>query len=72
MADQPRRESDALDRPQAEPEHPAPERAEPQPPMLTSDIPEEWRAGRFVTLTVGGDVDLAETHATEANPEARG
>lgn len=42
------------------------------PGMLTSDIPEEWRAGRFVTLTVGSDVDLSETHPTEANPEARG
>lgn len=40
--------------------------------MLTSDIPEEWRAGRFVTLTVGGGVDMRETHPTEANPEARG
>ena len=47
-------------------------KAPPRPGMLTSDIPEEWRAGRFVTLTVGGDVDLSETHATEANPEARG
>lgn len=50
-----------------------PPRQDARPPgMLTSDIPEEWRAGRFVTLTVGGDVDLSETHPTEANPEARG
>lgn len=39
---------------------------------LTSDVPEEWRAGRYVTLTVGGGVDLSETYPTEANPEARG
>jgi hypothetical protein len=42
------------------------------PGPMTGDIPEEWRAGRFVTLTVGGDVDMAETHPTAANPEARG
>ncbi len=40
--------------------------------LLTSDIPEEWRDGRYVTLTVGGKVDMAETHPTDANPEARG
>lgn len=39
---------------------------------LTSDIPEELRGERFVTLTVGGNVDMAEMHPTEANPEARG
>ena len=45
----------------------------PKPPVaMTSDIPEEWRDGRFVTLTVGGDVDMRSTHPTEANPEARG
>jgi hypothetical protein len=46
----------------------------PVPPrgVLTSDIPEEWRAGRYVTLTVGGGVNMAETHPTDANPEARG
>lgn len=43
------------------------------PPVIsTSDIPEEWRDGRYVTLTVGGDVDLPSSHPTEANPEARG
>lgn len=62
MADAPQRDSERQEA--ASPQ--------PRPPMLTSDIPEEWRAGRFVTLTVGGDVDLSETHATEANPEARG
>lgn len=61
MRDAPRRES--LERERDRPE---------QAGMLTSDIPEEWRAGRFVTLTVGGDVDMRETHPTEANPEARG
>ncbi|GEM_PF-3515055 len=39
---------------------------------MTSDIPAEWREGRYVTLTVGGDVDMSETHPTDANPEARG
>lgn len=58
--------------PRREAEDRVPPQPEPRPGMLTSDIPEEWRAGRFVTLTVGSDVDLSETHATEANPEARG
>lgn len=62
MADQPKTEREA-----AEPKSPPP-RHEP----MTGDIPEEWRGGRYVTLTVGGGVDLAETHPTEANPEARG
>lgn len=42
------------------------------PVTMTSDVPEEWRDGRFVTLTVGSDVDMRSTHPTEANPEARG
>ncbi|MNX10446.1 hypothetical protein D3C86_401890 [compost metagenome] len=58
--------------PRREPEIPETTPPQPRPAMLTSDIPEEWRAGRFVTLTVGSDVDLSETHPTEANPEARG
>ena len=60
------------DFPRRDPEVRASEAPSAPAPPLTSDIPEEWRDGRFVTVTVGGDVNLAETHPTEANPEARG
>ena len=60
------------DQPRREPEQSLPGGSPAPHPPMTSDIPEEWRDGRFVTLTVGGGVDMSETHPTEANPEARG
>jgi hypothetical protein len=60
------------DEPRRDPEEHASEAPPAHRGELTSDIPEEWRAGRYVTLTVGGGVDMAETHPTDANPEARG
>lgn len=58
--------------PSREPEDRRPQGKASPPGMMTSDVPTDLRAERFVTLTVGGNIDDREAHPTDANPEARG